>query len=162
MRLKDLRDGGGVKRWHTVQNINDQTVAAHSWGVAVICCELWPNAGTSLIRAALYHDIPEALTGDVPATAKWNYPELAKALDEVEAGIEKELGLIVFLTEENKLKLKIADIMELLWFALEEMRLGNSNFKVIFSRGLAYMDTLKLDDVSKEMIYDLVQMEKEL
>ena len=162
MRQKTLRDGGGVKRFHTVRNIREQTVAEHSWGVAIICLELWPSGGSALIKAALWHDVPEALTGDVPAPAKWKYPELSKVLDKVEAELEKQLGLKVFLTEEQKLKLKIADTMELLWFSLEEIRLGNKNFKIIFERGLKHLETLELDASSKDMIYDLVQMEKEL
>jgi hypothetical protein len=43
-RFQLIRDGGNVKRYHTMQMIGEQTVAAHTFGVIAIILELWPSA----------------------------------------------------------------------------------------------------------------------
>ena len=80
MQHQMLRKGGSVKRWHTISNAKEQTVAAHSWGVVVIIMELWPDSRADLIYASLLHDVPEQLIGDVPAPTKWAHTRLAKEL----------------------------------------------------------------------------------
>lgn len=137
-RQERIRLGGQVRRYHTRPVHNQQTVAAHSWGVAAILLDIVPpeEQSVALLRAALYHDVAEYDTGDVPAQAKWISPKLKDALDELEAGIEEEYGISYYLTLSAKDKnwLKIADLMELMWFVLEERRMGNRNVDEIFDR----------------------------
>ena len=83
--MKKIRTGGKVKRWHTVTTIQQQTVAEHSWGVAMICRKLWPEDKV-LMEAALCHDLGEGLTGDVPWPVKQANFVFKKHLDEIELG----------------------------------------------------------------------------
>ena len=158
-----LRKGGAVKRWHTISNAKEQTVAAHSWGVAVIIMELWPDSRADLIYASLLHDVPEQLIGDVPAPTKWAHPRLAKELSLAEETFW-DIVKVKFpaLTSEEVLKLKIADMMELLWYCIEEERLGNKNFKEVFVRGVEYIKRYDLCEASTQMLDDIIKMEAEL
>lgn len=162
MRQRMLRKGGAVKRFHTIDTVKAQTVADHSWGVATIICDLWPDASVPLIRAALHHDVAEHITGDVPAPAKWQFPALADELHAVEYQLEAELGLDMELDALSAQRLKIADMMELLWYCVEEERLGNRNFKEVFVRGMHYLQDMDLDDAPKHMLDDLIKTEAEL
>ena len=158
-----LRKGGSVKRWHTITNAKEQTVAAHSWGVAVIVMELWPDSRTHRIYASLLHDVPEQLIGDVPAPTKWAHPRLAKELGVAEESFW-DIVKVKFpeLTSEEVLKLKIADMLELLWYCIEEERLGNKNFKEVFVRGVEYIKRYDLCEASTQMLDDIIKMEAEL
>jgi len=135
MRQKMLREGGAVKRWHTVTNVKEQTVAAHSWGVASIVLDLWPNCSNNLIRAALWHDIAELRTGDIPAPIKWEDKEFALACHNIEQRVQEQFDLFEELTKEEQTHLKMADILELMWYCVDEIKLGNERFKEILLVG---------------------------
>ena len=163
MQHQMLRKGGCVKRWHTITNVQEQTVAAHSWGVAVIALELWPDSSAAFIHALLLHDIPEQVIGDVPAPVKWSNPELAAKVAKAEEDFWRDVKTeFPDLSKLERLKLKLADMLELLWFCVEEERLGNRNFKEVFTRGVEYLQDLVLDDQSTAMLNDLIAMEAEL
>ena len=118
--------------------------------------------------AALYHDVPESLIGDNPTPIKWKFPRLAKELDKVEQEVMKDLGVNIILKDYEKVMLKIADMMELLWFCVEEERRGNRNFKEVFIRGTKFLQDLFTTDhkmnltVPVKMLNDLIAMEADL
>ena len=158
-----LRKGGSVKRWHTITNAKEQTVAAHSWGVAVIIMDLWPDSRADLFHAALLHDVPEQLIGDVPAPTKWAHPRLAKELDLAEESFWDMVEVkFPALTTEEQLQLKTADMLELLWYCIEEERLGNKNFKEVFVRGVEYVKRYQLCEASTKMLDEIIRAEAEL
>lgn len=134
-----VRRGGQVRRYHTAPMIGHQTVAEHTYGVVCIIMHLWPDSRPQVIQAALYHDTPEYLTGDSPAPAKREYPALWDALHHAEEDIIKRHGLAVELTEEEKNRVKLADLAELVMTAAEQIDLGNRNFRIVFERGVGYI-----------------------
>ena len=96
---------------------------------------LWPEAPTQMLHAALFHDVAECITGDVPANAKWDYPKLAQELQATEQDIYKKWGLLVPEIEpSHKEVLKWADGLELMHFCSEEVRMGNSTAAIPFYR----------------------------
>jgi len=160
--MRQIRQGGSVLRWHTIPPVRNQSVGEHSWGVAVLCAKLWENCSKNLLLAALYHDVSEAHLGDNPAPIKWKHPKLAQALADVEHDLINEMGLWIALDDDDKKRLKIADMMELLWFCIEEERRGNRTFKEIFVRGVKYLQDTALDENSKTMLNELIAMEADL
>lgn len=159
MMHRYLRVGGRVKRWHTVQTLKEETVAQHTYGVIsmlVDLCNGKPSA--KLLMAALYHDIAEQFTGDIPATTKWNYPEIATAIKNAELDIETRMGAVLELTPEESLLLKAADMLDLCWFCLEDRALGNKNVIDVYERGMDYLSkmpfngavTIKLAELKTE------------
>lgn len=73
LKPHDLLRNNHVKRWHIVNTTTDQSVAEHSFNVAVLAGFLAKKKGLPLQEvtiAALYHDVGEALTGDIPTVLK--------------------------------------------------------------------------------------------
>ena len=156
MRQEILRKGAKVQRWHTITNVKEQTVADHSWGVASIILDVWPDSSNSLITYALWHDIPEFVVGDVPVTAKWANENLARAVEKAETQVAKEHNLYVKLTTTEKIKLAIADLLEVLWYASEEIALGNSNFLKVFHTARKRLETLIHSMDCKAYVTDII------
>jgi 5'-deoxynucleotidase YfbR-like HD superfamily hydrolase len=112
---------------------------------------LWPECSKNLIKAALYHDIHEGTLGDIPAQVKRKFYYFAKAIDRAEQVINRELGTHVPLDIEEQERLKTADVMELLWFSVEEIERGNNNFMSVGARCLGFLDQLPLEPKISEM-----------
>lgn len=120
-----IRLAGRVTRYHTIPGC-DQTVAAHSWGVATIILHYFPKeASAELLKAALYHDAPEEESGDIPADFKWANQPLVAILDRAEDDWHERNGTNTVLTEREKEILKLADRFELLWYCYEQACQGN-------------------------------------
>lgn len=138
-----FRQAGGVKRFHTVPTIGTQTVAEHSFNVCMILVDLCGNkTSTELLKAALFHDLPEVETGDIPATAKWSHPMLKSELDTVEDRFVHKHCLQTTLDISEQLALKHADMIELVQYCLDQLRMGNKNMLPIAQRGIAYLKHL--------------------
>jgi 5'-deoxynucleotidase YfbR-like HD superfamily hydrolase len=159
--IKSIRDGNHVRRWHTRRVHHQETVGEHTANVMAIVfalCHTKPPS-SHLMSAVLMHDTAEQWTGDVPATAKWDSPELRGALEELEDRKMLE-NFLVFpdLTEKERLVLKWADMLDLCYYCLDELRLGNANMAEVFDKGVAYLHQLSplavglqlLDSLEKE------------
>lgn len=136
------RDAGAVKRFHTMRTIGDQTVAEHSFNVCMLLYRLLDSPSAELIKAALYHDLPEVITGDIPATMKWRQPQLNMMLQVVESTIVEENGWVVELSEEERTILKYVDMLELMLYCRDQHMLGNRFLHEVFYRGLEYLTQL--------------------
>ena len=137
--------------------IGEQSVASHSWGVAVILNWLKPDISKTAILKALAHDVAEKRTGDMPAPTKWNNPDLAKELSVVEKNIEAELGVDYELTEEEHEYFKQSDMFELLMYCVNQRSLGNTNVNVVFSNGVEKLVDMHLNSRGKALLAHLVQ-----
>ncbi len=72
---------GRIRRLHIrPMNGDEQNVAAHTWGVAMILLDLFPDVSREALVFTLRHDVPEVVTGDIPANVKWDNPEIDRAL----------------------------------------------------------------------------------
>ena len=150
------RAAAHVKRYHTIQTIGNQSVAEHSFHVAMLCLEICKlnnvDCPAELLKAALFHDLPEYKTGDVPATAKWGSPGLKTLLDSLEDDVISEYGLEVYLTIEEATILKYADILELVMYCVDQMNLGNRNARIIASRGLVFANILPYNAGARQLL----------
>jgi 5'-deoxynucleotidase YfbR-like HD superfamily hydrolase len=120
-----FRDAGAVKRYHTHRTLREQNVAEHSYGVLMLVLQVEPTASQHLIKAVCHHDLPELMTGDIPAPAKRAHPAMDTYLEEFEASLEPLYFSHDWLSEEERALLKWADTMELVLWCLEEWRMGN-------------------------------------
>lgn len=129
--------------------IRGQSVADHSWGVASVILELWPNTRSlSLIQAALYHDVAEGVLGDTPFTAKQKYPAIKTVLDICE--MQEEEDYMPSLGTVETYRLKIADMLELMLWCEEEVNLGNKAARKWFNNGYDHLNKLITNKESKE------------
>ena len=157
-RIKYLRNAAYIKRFHTVPAIGEsQTVSAHSWGVATLLNELFEDSSKELILAALYHDVAETLLGDMPATSKWTYPELAAAMQRAEEKAEATIGIEFALTGEEYMRLKLCDMLELIMFSAEQVKLGNHYFHSVYRNGTTYLKQKYSRSPDYHKILDVLQ-----
>lgn len=138
-RLINLRNAGAVTRYHTARMLRTQNLAEHSFGVALIILQAYPAASPRLLAAALYHDLAEVATGDLPAPVKWDNAGLKAMVEHVEARYERKMGLDMELSEGERHILKWADMFELVLWCWEEYQLGNTYALEIMWRGVHFL-----------------------
>ena len=130
----NIRMAGRIRRLHIrPMNGEEQNVAAHTWGLVMIMVDLFPDVSKEAILFALRHDVPEVATGDIPANVKWANPDLEKTLETLEQNFMHDMGWTHRLFSDGgapyhakeELYLKFADRIELLFYCLEQMYMGN-------------------------------------
>lgn len=142
--LEFILSGSEVTRYHTVTTLVKETVGHHSHGVALIALLLQPNASRQLLMAALFHDLAEHLTGDIPSPAKRELGVGAR-IDELEARLMKGAGIIMpVLSEDEQRVLKLADLAQGALYCAREIQMGNSRMQVVFDRYIAYASEMIL------------------
>ena len=140
-----LREAFMVKRYHTVGHVaHEETVGQHTVNVVAMIFWLYDDEPPLyMVRRALHHDAPELATGDIPATTKWEFPNLAAEAETVEVGVAIRQGLETKdLTDKEEAVLKFADMIDLCFKSVEELAYGNDSFAPILGRGLMYIDGL--------------------
>jgi 5'-deoxynucleotidase len=141
-----------IRRWALMRNTRSENICEHSHEVAVIAHALalitnrhyggQVNA-EKCVMLAVYHDVPEILTGDMPTPVKYYNPAIREAFRQVEASAcDKLLGmlpddlredydaLICPAEEESEehLLVKAADKLSALVKCIEETAQGNREF----------------------------------
>ncbi len=157
-----------INRWGLMNNTRLENISEHSQQVAILthCLVLIHNKrfGGSLDaqRAALlavFHDSTEIITGDLPTPIKYQNPEMIGAYKQIEDNaadrlvsllpedFREDYEEILKQSGENDEKLrkfvKAADRFSALIKCIEEMRMGNDEFKMA-------RDTIKksIDDMA--------------
>lgn len=89
MSIKDRLRLSSIKRWHMLDTTRVQTVADHSYGVAIVAREIWAVVSGSfdacsdtctlgaVLSAALDHDADEVYTGDCHNPRRLSVEEFA-------------------------------------------------------------------------------------
>ena len=156
--IKKVRNGNAVKRWHTRRMLTNDTVGEHTANVLAIVLAINPNPTLELIKAAVIHDTAEQWTGDIPATAKWMSPKLKSACDELEVKMLLANGFeIPTLTSFEQLVLKWADMLDLLYRCLDEIRLGNRSMVAVFKNGVNYLENYEPNYKGKALLNELIE-----
>lgn len=137
------RDAGAVKRYHVKRTHRTQTIAEHTFGMLMLVKQVAPHIDKYMLyEAILHHDLPELMTGDVPAPIKRVHPELGPLMDSIEHDLQPLYNPVLEgLTQEEAALMKWADRMELVLWCLEEFRLGNTYMKPTVARGLGWILT---------------------
>src|SRR5690606_24489572 len=150
-RLKTM---SSIKRFGTLPMIEIESVASHSYNVAIMSLMIADYEDgleidrEALLRKALFHDFEETILSDIPHPIKHRFKggKLGKLLKEIvpeliENEIFKELPerlkrIYVRSALDAKLDLEgqivgAADAMDIIMTALREMKLGNQYFAQI-------------------------------
>jgi len=122
-----------VKRWGVVRTIQEQSVAEHSFRVALIAEKIarqWFNATPAqaffVLHHALRHDELEAVSGDFPSIIKDLVDE-----DAVKARYADQFEDDVEVTPMVRNVVKLADKMEAMLFMVTEQALGNTTVNAV-------------------------------
>jgi len=141
-----------IKRWGLKRNAHDENVMEHSWEVSVIAhtLALIKNRyyqgdvdANAVAAAALYHDITEVITGDLPTPIKYHSEAIRNAYKQIEAQAESELlnqlpsalredfAVLIQhdkLPEEHAQLIKAADKISAYLKCQAELKAGNAEF----------------------------------
>lgn len=132
---REIRDMAFLPRWAIVRTIRTQSVAEHSYMVAMYTLRILAMYNKQELQAealeyALTHDLDEVITGDIPNPVKRGFLSTPQIKDSFKAWLDSESALhFPWLKSPNaevKLFVAFADILEAYTFLLEECRMGNS------------------------------------
>ncbi len=158
-----------ISRWSLMRNTRTENVAEHSFHVSVLAHALAVISRdvfgkeidpARVAAAALYHDMPEILTGDLPTPIKYYGADIKQAYKR----IEKEAGekLLSHLTPEMKPGIaaaamdcddavnrlvKAADKLDAYIRCLEEINAGNRDFETAAKQTKAALDKMDMPEV---------------
>ena len=106
-----------IKRWGIISMTRTQSVAEHSYNVAMMALNIYNNSRCldasveRILILALTHDLPEIHTGDIPMSLKTD--DIKQAVKEYENANYPKLSAFKRQSKEIELLVvKIADIME--------------------------------------------------
>lgn len=150
-----LSRGGATQRYHTEQLIKPQNIAAHSFGVAWYCWFLSArNPSANLLMAALAHDMAEQVTGDMPSPAKRKLG-IGAEFAAMEAEVMMVYGVPDFealLTEDEKITLKRADVLDGMAKCLAERQLGNRGLQKVYMNFVKYYAQLPECELGDQLL----------
>ena len=158
-----------INRWALMRNSYTENIAEHSHQVAVLAHALalirnryfggCVDAGT-VAAAALYHDAPEILTGDMPTPIKYYNPAIRDAYKQVERVAEDKLlgmlpgelqpdydKLLRPADEEVEQLVKAADKLSAWIKCIEELKAGNLEFRAAAEQTERALDAMGLAEV---------------
>lgn len=143
--------GTEVTRYHTVTTLVKETVGHHSHGVAMLALLLNPLASRQVLMAALFHDLAEHQTGDIPSPAKRQFG-IGDKVDELEQRLMRAAGIVMpELSPEDARTVKLADLAQGALFCVREISLGNSRMRAVLDRYLAYAQEMILVGREREL-----------
>lgn len=117
---------GKVKRYHTWPMLVPQSNGEHAWRVACLYVELFGMPRAEVLVYCLHHDSGELWAGDLPWPSKHKRPEIGKLMHNAEREGMKLLGILMpEITADEKLRIKICDLLEMHETGIHEMHLGN-------------------------------------
>ena len=159
-----------IARWALMRNTRVENVEEHSYEVAVLAHAL-AVIGRDVLQkdvspdrvatAALFHDAPEIITGDMPTPIKYYNPELKHAYKQVEAVAQNKLlsmlppelvpayePLVRESDDTIRTYVKAADKLAAWLKCQEELIAGNTEFKRAAGETLAGLEAMDMAEVS--------------
>lgn len=136
----ELRTAAFVPRWSIIWTLKQDTIASHSYFVAIyarLIAKLigWTGPKDYLLLNALAHDLDESVTGDITGpTKKFVLDHESSYVDDL---MRQRMAGVVLLMEEEESNLndeaideayaivKCADVLDALFYLITEERLGN-------------------------------------
>lgn len=146
---------GKVKRYHTWPTIQTQTVGEHCWAVALVYEQIFGPLSTDVERYIRHHDTAELVVGDPPFPVKAEDEGLKAGYDRLEplALAKMDVAQLPELSETERTKVKICDLLEMMVLGMTEREMGNLLAAPIVIRteraALARLDSALLVSVSE-------------
>jgi len=117
LQINEILRAQDVKRWGIVRMHKQQSLAEHSFNVAMIArafCKAIGIEDEQVTKAALCHDLDEIITGDIPTPFKAMARRKGTELNDIyKHATGRELN------EREAVVLKLADLTEARWFVGE-------------------------------------------
>ena len=158
-----------IARWALMRNTRTENVEEHSYEVAVLAHalavigrdvfhkELDPDG---IAAAALFHDAPEIITGDMPTPIKYYNPDIKTAYRQVEAVAQDKLlsmlppelvpayePLVRESDESVRRYVKAADKLSAYIKCVEEGKAGNTEFKKAAEQTMSALKGMEMEEL---------------
>lgn len=158
-----------IARWALMRNTRTENVEEHSYEVAVLSHalavigrdvfgkDLNPDR---IAAAALFHDAPEIITGDMPTPIKYYNPDIKAAYRQVEAVAQDKLlsmlppelipayePLVRESDEQVRRYVKAADKLSAWLKCVEERKAGNTEFGRAEDETMAALRSMSMEEV---------------
>ena len=158
-----------IARWALMRNTRTENVEEHSYEAAVLAHalavigrdvfgkDLDPNAAAA---AALFHEAPEIITGEMPTPIKYYNPSLKDAYKQVEAAAQDKLLSMLPpelvpayepLVRESDPALaryvKAADKLSAYIKCVEELKAGNTEFRKAAEQTMAALKEMGMEEL---------------
>ena len=167
-----------IRRWSLMRSLRDETDMEHSFQVAyvahalaIIGNELYGKTYDigKVLSLALYHDLPETITGDMPTPIKYCRPEMRAVYKDIEKNAGRSLlatlpedirpAFAASIAPEGKSKekalVKVADKISAYLKCLEETKAGNTEFRLAMEgkyEELSHMENEELQYFMKNIL----------
>ncbi|MBD5097951.1 MAG: 5'-deoxynucleotidase [Clostridiales bacterium] len=158
-----------IARWALMRNTRTENVEEHSYEVAVLAHAL-ASIGRDVFHkeldpdraavAALFHDAPEIITGDMPTPIKYYNPDIKTAYRQVEAVAQDKLlsmlpselvpayaPLVRESDPQVRRYVKAADKLSAYIKCVEELKAGNAEFKKASEQTLAALKGMEMEEL---------------
>ena len=160
-----------INRWALMRNTSEESLSVHTLDVAMIAHALAEIGNTRFHKnydsgrvavLAMYHDASEIITGDMPTPIKYKNDVIKEAYKQIESGANDRLldtlpddlkavySPILHLDDEKDKELlplvKAADKLSALIKCIEEMKIGNREFKVAEKTTRVAVEKMKLPE----------------
>ena len=160
-----------ITRWGLMRNSFSENIQEHSHQVAVLAHALalirrdilkleGPDPDRCAV-AALYHDVTETITGDMPTPIKYHNPEIKNAYKQVERiASERLLGMMpeelresyrpLIMEEDQQVKpiVKAADKLSAYIKCVEEQKAGNADFDSAAEQTLSSIRSMNMPELT--------------
>lgn len=154
-----------IDRWALMRNSERENVMEHSYMVAVLAHALGvirrdvfggDCSPEALCAAALFHDAPEIITGDMPTPVKYHDENMISAYREIERGAAATLAgaLPEFMRESyaglltgGEELVKAADKLSAYIKCLDEIKCGNEEFRSAAESTLSKLRGMRLREI---------------
>ena len=163
-----------IRRWSLMRSLRDETDMEHSFQVAyvahalaIIGNELYDKTYDvgKVLSLALYHDLPETITGDMPTPVKYCRPEMRAVYKDIERNAGKSLlatlpeelrgAFTEFIAPEGKTAekalVKVADKISAYLKCLEETKAGNTEFRLAMEGKLHELSAMDNEETKNFM-----------
>lgn len=159
-----------IARWALMRNTRTENVEEHSYEVSVLAHALAVVGQTvfhkavdpeRVATAALFHDAPEIITGDLPTPIKYFNPAIKSAYDQVEeVAQDKLLAMLppqlaeayepLLRVEDPQVRryIKAADKLAAWLKCLEERKAGNREFVQAQEETLRALTAMDMEEVA--------------
>ena len=158
-----------IARWALMRNTRTENVEEHSYEAAVLAHAL-AGIGRDVFHknlnpdgiatAALFHDVPEIITGDLPTPIKYYNPDIKTAYGQVEAVAQDKLlsmlppelapayePLVRESDEDVRRYVKAADKLSAYIKCVEELKAGNAEFKKAAEQTMAALKEMDMEEL---------------
>jgi 5'-deoxynucleotidase YfbR-like HD superfamily hydrolase len=163
---RELRELSFVPRWSIVRTIKTQSVAQHSFYVALYAGQVadiikWPCDRGVLLKYALYHDMDEVFMSDIPGPVKRATINQEQKNDFVNIEMSKRFGSDWIIGGEGprdvgvpsaKEIIKVADLLDEAFFLASDMQLGNQSIKHVYANSVKRLK--EACDVVSKTLYE--------